>query len=236
MPTYLKKIIRSTFRLIVPPRILTEMAAHPVSERFGLERGTPVDRFYIEQFIAGKAHLITGRVVEIAEKTYTEKFGKNVEIVEILHVDKNDKSATIIADLTQPESVPENIADTFICTQTLNFIYDVRTAIKSIHKLLKPQGKAIITVAGLSQISRFDMDRWGDYWRFTDKSLKILLTEVFPENDVQIEIMGNVYSATMLLHGIALEEVNIAKLAVKDDNYQVIIGAIITKNDNGTHN
>jgi Methyltransferase domain len=229
MPTYWKKIIRSTFRLIVPPKILTELAAHPISEKFGLERGTPVDRFYIEQFIAGKAHLIVGRVIEIAERTYTEKYGKKVEITEILHVDKDDKSATIIADLTVPDSVPDSIADTFICTQTLNFIYDAKTAIKSIHKILKPNGKAIITVAGLSQISRYDMDRWGDYWRFTDKSLRLMLVETFGEENTHIEIMGNVYGATMLLQGIAFEEVNIAKLAVKDENYQVIIGAVVTK-------
>jgi hypothetical protein len=229
MPTYWKKLIRSTFRLIVPPKILTNLAAHPISERFGLERGTPVDRFYIEQFIAGKAHLIVGRVIEIAENTYTEKYGKKVEISDILHVDKNDKSATIIADLSKLESVPENIADSFICTQTLNFIYDTNTAIKSIHKILKVNGTAIITVAGLSQISRFDMDRWGDYWRFTDKSLRHMLVETFGEDNVQIEIMGNVYGATMLLQGIAFEEVNIAKLAVKDDNYQIILGAVVTK-------
>jgi hypothetical protein len=229
MPTYWKKLIRSTFRLIIPPKILTELAAHPISERFGLERGTPVDRFYIEQFIAGKAHLIVGRVIEIAEKTYTEKYGKKVEIAEILHVDKDDKSATIIADLTDPSSVPESIADTFICTQTLNFIYDTPTAIKSIHKILKTNGKAIITVAGLSQISRYDMDKWGDYWRFTDKSLRKMLAETFGNDNVEVEIMGNVYGATMLLQGIAFEEVNIAKLAVKDDNYQVILGAIVTK-------
>jgi hypothetical protein len=229
MPTYWKKLIRSTFRLIIPPKILTELAAHPISEKFGLERGTPVDRFYIEQFIAGKSHLIVGRVIEIAERTYTEKYGKKVEITEILHVDKDDKSATIIADLTVPDSVPESIADTFICTQTLNFIYDAKTAIKSIHKILKPNGKALITVAGLSQISRYDMDRWGDYWRFTDKSLRLMLTETFGEENTHIEIMGNVYGATMLLQGIAFEEVNIAKLAVKDENYQVIIGAVVTK-------
>jgi SAM-dependent methyltransferase len=229
MPTYWKKIIRSTFRLIVPPKILTDLAAHPVSERFGLERGTPVDRFYIERFLASQTKYITGRVVEIAENTYTLKYGTSVTYADILHIDNKNKSATIIADLTNPDSVPENVADAFICTQTLNFIYDVNAAIRSIHKMLRPNGKAVITVAGLSQISRYDMDRWGDYWRFTDKSLAKLLSEVFGEENVKVEVMGNVYGATMLLHGIALEEVNISKLAVKDDNYQVILGAIVVK-------
>jgi SAM-dependent methyltransferase len=152
-----------------------------------------------------------------------------VEKSEILHVDANDKSATIIADLSNPHSIPENVADTFICTQTLNFIYDVKKAIHGIHRILKPGGKAIITVAGLSQISRFDMDRWGDYWRFTDKSLKKLLGECFDEEDIEIVTFGNVHSATMFLHGLAIEEVDKEKIAVKDENYQVLLGAIVTK-------
>jgi hypothetical protein len=32
---------------------------------------------------------------------------------------------------------------------------------------LKPGGVLLATVSGISQISRYDMYRWGDYWRFT---------------------------------------------------------------------
>jgi SAM-dependent methyltransferase len=228
--TYLKPALQCLIRNIFsPPKILTDLPTNPISQQFGLERGQPVDRFYIESFLSNNAQFIKGRVVEIAENTYTLKFGTAVEKSEILHIDKNDKKATIIADLSDVDTIPENIADSFICTQTLNFIYDVKKAIKGIHKILKPNGKAIITVAGLSQISRFDMDRWGDYWRFTDRSLKKLLMESFNEADIQIEIFGNVHSATMFLQGIASEELDKHKIEVKDHNYQIVLGAIVTK-------
>lgn len=227
--TYLKPFIQNIMRSIAPPKILTDLPTTPVSEQFGIERGLPIDRFYIERYLSSKAHFIKGRVVEVSENTYTSKYGTAVEKSEILHIDKNNKKATIFADLSNLATVQENIADTFICTQTLNFIYDVKKAIEGIFKILKPNGKAIITVAGLSQISRFDMDRWGDYWRFTDKSLKCLLCESFDEQDVEIEIFGNIHSATMFLQGVAIEEVDKNKIIVQDNNYQIILGAVVTK-------
>jgi SAM-dependent methyltransferase len=215
--------------MLTPQKALKELDVFPISNKFGMERGTPIDRFYIEQYLSTQSHLITGVVVEIAENTYTLKFGQAVQKSEILHVDTNYKQATIIADLSIPETVPENIADFFICTQTLHLIYDIKKAVESIHKILKVNGQAIITAPGISQISRFDMDRWGDYWRFTDKSLRNILTEVFGEDNVEVTVFGNVFSATMLLQGLAVEEIDANKLAVKDANYQVILGAIVTK-------
>jgi SAM-dependent methyltransferase len=229
MKVAIKALIRGISRMIAPPKSLTDLPVLPVSELFGLDRGTPIDRYYIERFLKQNAHLIKGRAVEIAENKYTKQFGKGVEKSEILHVDSQFEGATIIADLTDIDSVPENIADVFICTQTLNFIYDVKKAISGIHKILKPQGKALITVSGLSQISRFDMDRWGDYWRFTDKSLKLLLSESFGEDNVEIQIFGNAYSATLFLQGIAVEEADVEKIKAQSADYQVTLGAVVTK-------
>lgn len=226
---YLISLTKNVFRMFSAPNALKDLPTTPVSECFGLERGTPIDRFYIESFLKDNAGLIKGKVVEIAESTYTSKYGKNVTSAEILHIDENFADATLIADLSKPISVPENWADVFICTQTLNFIYDIENAVKSIHKILKPNGKAILTVAGLSQISRFDMDRWGDYWRFTDKSLHKLLSKAFGENNIDIKIFGNSFAATMLIQGVALEEIDEKKLLLTDPNFQLIICVVATK-------
>ncbi len=231
MKLYLKPFLQGAYRILSPPKTLLDLETSPIWEKFGLNRGQPIDRFYIEEYLSAHRHLITGHVMEIAENTYTLKYGnkQNMTKVDILHVDAEAEVATLIEDLTNIKTIHENMVDTFICTQTLNFIYDTKTAVKSMHKILKVNGKALVTVAGLSQISRFDMDRWGDYWRFTDKSLRNLLSEVFGEENVEIQIFGNSYSATMLLQGVATEEVDFNKIAVKDPNYQVILGAIITK-------
>lgn len=41
----------------------------PVSRTFGFDRGKPVDRWYIERFLAAHADDVRGRVLEVAETT-----------------------------------------------------------------------------------------------------------------------------------------------------------------------
>lgn len=199
----------------------------PISNVFAFDRGTPIDRYYIERFLQQNSNSITGIVCEIAENTYSKKFGANISKYHILHYDKNAPKATIIGDLTDYAKLPENAIDCFVCTQTLNFIYDFKSAIRGIHHMLKPGGIALITVAGISQISRYDMDRWGDYWRFTDLSFKMALEEVFA--GVKISNYGNILTTTAFLQGIAAEELTTEELDFIDPDYQLTITAVCQK-------
>ena len=197
----------------------------PFSSTFGLDRGTPIDRLFIEHFLMTHNDNIKGKVLEIAESTYTKKFGIGVDVSQILHFDVSNKQATIIGDLSLPQDLPECFTDCFICTQTLNFIYDIKSAIIGCHKLLNVGGVFLGTVAGLSQISRYDMERWGDYWRFTDLSIKKMFEEVFGEGHVEVQIYGNALAATAFIQGLSVEDIpNINKLMYMDENYQIIIG------------
>src|SRR3954471_21782846 len=47
----------------------------PLSRHFGFDRGTPVDRYYIESFLAENAGAIRGRTLEIGDDEYTHRFG-----------------------------------------------------------------------------------------------------------------------------------------------------------------
>lgn len=151
---YLRCLSQAVRRPIVFDRISTR----PASYDFGLSRGTPIDRYYIESFLQENKTDIRGVVLEIAESTYTKQFDHGVTSFEVLHVDASNRKATIIGNLTQPETLPEKMVDCFICTQTLNFIFDVRKAIEGCFRLLKDGGVFLGTVSGISQISRYDMD------------------------------------------------------------------------------
>jgi len=195
----------------------------PISNVFGLDRGTPIDRFYINDFLSKNSNLITGTVLEIAESTYSKKFGRNVEIYEILHATSENANATIIGDLTNINTLPENKIDCFICTQTLNFIYDFKSAIIGGRHLLKENGIMLATVAGISQISDYDMTRWGDYWRFTTLSIKKSFEDVFGNGNVEVDFYGNVLTSISFLKGISAEELSKEELFFKDKNYQLTI-------------
>jgi SAM-dependent methyltransferase len=205
-------------------------ATRPASSIFGLDRGTPVDRHYIESFLERRAELVRGRVLEIADSHYTRRFGGDrVEAFEVLHATPGNKAATIVGDLTNPATLPENAVDCFICTQTFNFVFDVQAAVRGAHRLLRPGGVLLVTVAGISQISRFDMERWGDYWRFTTASMKKLFEPVFGEG-VEIASLGNVLAATAFLQGLAVEDLpDRSLLDEHDDDYQVIITVVARK-------
>ena len=198
-------------------------SVEPVSKVFGLDRGTPVDRYYIEKFLRLNKEAIRGNVLEISEDKYSKKYGCLISSVDILHVDESNKKATIIGDLTDKETLPQDKYDCFICTQTLNFIYDFNKAIEGIYCLLNKGGTALITLAGLCQISHYDMDRWGDYWRFTNRSAEKIFGAVFGSENIIVKIYGNVLTAVALIQGISAEELSDHELDFLDKDYQIII-------------
>jgi SAM-dependent methyltransferase len=224
-----KKIFQFLKRILTPPEGLQLTSIGPVSRFFGDDRGTPIDRYYIENFLSRSSPSITGTVLEIASSKYTRQFGQNVSNFEILHIDAANTEATIIGDLTNPATLPANKIDCFICTQTFNFIYNFSDAIKGAHQVLKPGGTLLATVAGISQISRYDMDRWGDYWRFTTLSAKKEFENIFGQGNVEIDYYGNCLTAVSLIRGIATEELTKENLDIKDPDFEVIITIKATK-------
>ena len=196
----------------------------PISSIFGLERGQSIDRYYIDTFLRKHSGDIRAHVLEIAEPRYTRQFGGNrVTHSDVLHAVPGNPEATLVGDLVTGQGIPREAFDCMILTQTFPFIYDVRAAIATVFAALKPGGVLLATVSGISQISRYDMERWGDYWRFTTRSSRLLLEEVFPAENVFVEAHGNVYSAIAFLHGVAVEELSQEKLDHRDQDYELLI-------------
>ena len=205
-----------------------------MSRQFGLDRGLPIDRYYIDEFIRANAGLIRGQALEVGELKYLNEYGHRATHKVILAPNqdvvkaRDTKNEVLIGDLTQPDSLPITRFDCFVCTQMLNVIYDVKVAIRGAHQLLAPGGAFLGTAVSISQVSRYDMDRWGDYWRFTTKCLRNLL-EVF-RGPIEVRGFGNVLAAQAFLLGLAVEDVPSASLlAEHDDDYQLVIGLCARK-------
>jgi SAM-dependent methyltransferase len=151
---------------------------------------------------------------------------------DVLHVSSADPKATLVGDLTSADHIPSDTFDCVIITQTLQFIYDVRAALQTIYRILKPGGVVIATFPGLSRISRYDAERWGHYWGFTSLSARCLFGEVFPQDQIQIRAYGNVLSAAGFLYGMATEELTRKELEHFDPDYEVIIGVTAVRPTN----
>lgn len=224
-----KQIFRKSVRLTrYPPVGMVKFGSfrriNPFSRAWGLDRGKPIDRYYIERFLTAHAVDVQGHVLEIGDNKYTLQFGRErVTKSDILHVSADYPKATVIADLTQASHVPSDTFDCIICTQTIHLIYDVQPAIETLCRLLKPGGVLLLTTPGISQISRYDMDRWGDYWRFTSASLTRLITAVFAPEHIQVTSYGNVLASAAFLYGLAAEELKEAEINHTDPDYEVTI-------------
>jgi SAM-dependent methyltransferase len=202
----------------------------PINSNWGFERGTPIDRYYIESFLEKNAAHIQGRVLEVAGDEYTKKYGGNrVDTSDVLHHNDSNPRATIVADLSDSSQVTDALFDCIICTQTLQFIYDVSTAVTSLRRFLKPGGILLMTVPGISQISPEDMESTGDYWRFTTATLQRLLGAESATGDVSIESYGNVKSSIGFLHGISATELSEDELLHSDPQFQLLLTAVVTK-------
>lgn len=196
----------------------------PISPVWGFDRGLPIDRYYIEQFLKTHISDIQGHILEIKDDLYASRFGGDrVTTIDILHAEEGNPSATIVADLTCASQIPTDTFDCIILTQTLHLIYDVRAALFTLYRILKPSGVLLTTVSGISKISREDMDRWGHNWSFTTLSSKRLFEEFFPKMNVAVKAYGNVLSAIAFLHGLASEELHREELDHYDPDYQVLI-------------
>ncbi len=196
----------------------------PISRAFGGDRGLAICHYYIKRFLDAHRADVRGRVLEFGESRYTREFGDDrVSRSDVLHAVAGNPQATLVGDLTRPDGLPLGAFDCVICTQTLPFIYDVRAALGTLARMLRPGGVLLATFAGISQISRYDMDRWGDYWRFTDASARKLFAEHWPAGCFEVATHGNVLVASAYLYGLASDELRPEELSYHDPDYQVLI-------------
>jgi SAM-dependent methyltransferase len=203
----------------------------PISPIFGIDRGFPIERYYIEQFLDTHRRDVRGRCLELGDATYITKFGDDrVTQIDVLHVVEGNPQATIVADLTRADHVPSDLFDCIIFTQSLQMIYDMKAALGHLHRILKPGGVLLLTSHGISKIGRrLGRDPWGEYWHITSQSAGRLFAETFPGAQVEVRTYGNVLAAICALHGIVSEEVERADLDYHDPDFEVIVAVRAVK-------
>jgi SAM-dependent methyltransferase len=195
----------------------------PISKEFGFDRGKPVDRRYIEAFLASRSSDIRGRVLEIGDNEYTRRFGgDSVTKSDVLNRYQGHPSTTFVGDLADGEDIPSDTFDCIVLTQTLHLLFELEGAVATLWRILKPGGILLVTVPWVSPIDRGE---WGDswYWSLTPAALLRLLSDRFGPGNVDITHYGNVYAATAFLYGLAEHELRAEDLDVHDPHCPVIV-------------
>jgi len=195
----------------------------PISEVFGGDRGKPIDRYYIEQFLKENSQDIKGSVLEILNNNYTKLFGnKKVTSSDILDINLNNKNATVYADLRDTKGLPKEKYNCIILTQTLHEIDDYMAVLKSVYKMLKPGGILLCSVPTISRID-YSAGLQNDFWRFTKAGAQYIFKQFFKEKNLLIKSYGNILVGISFLEGISLSELKKEEIEYIDDNFPLII-------------
>ena len=197
----------------------------PFSTEFGSDRGTPIDRYYLDQFLTKYRRHVTGRVLEIQMATYTHRFGHDVTASHT--VDVNPKfQPTYQCDLAHAEGViPSDAYDCFLMPSTLQHLRELEPALITALRVVRPGGAILATAAGLIPL----IDDGGDYWRMSAAGWWEVAARVWPGCKINVAGHGNSLAAIAALHGIAVEELEPAELDVYDERYPVLVSIMCRK-------
>jgi SAM-dependent methyltransferase len=211
---------------IVKSRIRFAIGLAPLSETLGTDRGLPICRYYTECFLEEFAPQIRGRCLEFQEDQYASRFGgERVRGLDILHIDADNPQATLVADLTRPNDLPDSAFDCILCTFVLHMIFDVRPVVAELHRMLKPGGVLLVVVTGCVFGGADDRSDDGDYWRFTPCGLHALLGTAFENENVTMRSYGNALTAAGQVRGLASEDFRKAELDHHDPRFGVTVCA-----------
>ncbi len=179
----------------------------PFSRSFGNDRGRPIDRYFIDRFIASEAERVRGRVLEIGGNEYTRSSGGDRVTQSDVLMPVPQAGATVIADLQDAPDIPDDSFDCIILTQVLQYIYDHHAAVRTVKRILKPGGSVLATLPFMAAISG-DEDPWGEQWRYSSRSAKRLFADVFGPESVDVRTYGNLVLAVAYLNGFAVEDLD----------------------------
>jgi peptidoglycan/xylan/chitin deacetylase (PgdA/CDA1 family)/glycosyltransferase involved in cell wall biosynthesis len=195
----------------------------PLSQQWGRDRGTAIDRHYIEKFLDAHRADIHGRVLEVRDSIYTRRFGGDaVTTCDVIDRDGANGLATVIADLRRADAIGTGTYDCIILTQTLQLVDDIAAVLGECARILRPGGVLLATAPSVIRVDD-EAGLEGDFWRLTEASARQLFADVFPVDRFDVSAYGNVMACAAFLYGASVEEMAPADLDHADPTFPLVI-------------
>jgi hypothetical protein len=223
-------VVRNT-KLLFPlrypyARLRFPFGLQPLSQVWGFDRGIPIHRYYLKQFLQEFTSDIRGHCLEFQEDSYTSQLGgEKVTKKDILHRDRGNLNATIIADITKSNDISSNQFDCIICTYVLNVIFELQKAVSELHRMLKPGGSLLVAVPQYSMCA----PQWHELWRLTPEGLQMVLAKAFGVENVSVRAYGNSLTAAGDLRALVADEFTKAQLDYHDPRFAIVVCARAVK-------
>lgn len=223
----LRPVVHRARRMRRRPRWGNLRRREPFDDNQGYARGTPVDRHYIEAFLAEHAQCVRGDVLEVVDSLYTRLFAAPGAISHVVDLDPGNRAATIVGDLAAADVLPAGAFDCVILTQTLQYLPAPAAGLRRVWAALRPGGTLLLSAPSISSV---DQHSRGELWRFTPDGLARLLADVLPpEAERAVVGRGNLVAATAFVHGLAREDLRRRDLARDDPRFPVVVLAKVGK-------
>lgn len=190
----------------------------PFSSHYGAERGTPIDRYYLERFLQEHRASIRGAVLEVQVSSYTMKFGQDVVRSETIDINPAF-SPTYLCDLAKADGIPANTFDCFLLPATLQGLREIESCLREALRIVRPGGVVLATTAAFVPL----MADAPDYWRLSVAGWTELTARVWAGCDVTVKAYGNCLAATASMLGLSAEELSASELDVDDPRYPVVV-------------
>jgi SAM-dependent methyltransferase len=199
----------------------------PLSSKFGFDRGMPIDRYWIEDFLYKNSNLIKGHCLEIGDSSYTKMFGKRkVSKTDVLDIDIKNPKANIYGDIRNLKKLIEDESyDCIILTHVLGLIDDPSKAVSEIYRILKKDGVVLATSACFSPTYK----EAKNFWRILPEGANYIFGKYFGPENVEVTSYGNVLAGRAFWVGMSQEDLAKEDLRYNDSRFPCVTCALARK-------
>lgn len=191
----------------------------PLCQLFGMQRGTPLDRYYLTRFVEDVRPAVTpaGHVLDVGGETANriEYRLHGVRRYDALDV-AGGPGVTVVGDAADPGTVAAGSVDTVLLFNMLEHTPQPRVVVDNVHAWLRPGGTCLAMVPAAQRLHDFPRD----YGRPSPATLAGLF-DGFAE--VESRSYGNLATAIGSLAGLAAEEFDRETLDEQLPDYPVAV-------------
>lgn len=188
----------------------------PLCPDYGYTRGTPIDRYYLAQFVDEIREEVCGDVLEIGG--LPGNVGRydfvNATRYSVMDID-DSKGADFIGDAHDPCANRDESLDSIVAFNVLEHCSRPWIVVDNIYRWLKPKGRAFCMVPNVQRIHRVPMD----YWRILPDAFALLFKRF---RITRLTTYGNLLTSIAAFSGVAVEELYEKDLAQANPDYPVI--------------
>lgn|GEM_PF-881130 len=186
----------------------------PFCPRYGNLRGTAIDRYYLNKFVAEIRNKVTGVTLEIGGSKANRELYNFSKTTSYLTMDLQSEDSDIVADAHDPRAVDEASLDSVVLFNVLEHCEKPWVVVDNIYHWLKPCGQVFCLVPNAQRVHRYPRD----YWRILPDAMDSLFA-CFPQR--KIYAYGNPLTTLAAYYGIASDELSQEELDYYHENYPV---------------